>query len=122
MRVLLVDDEPELVFTMAERLEIRGYEVAAVTTGAEAIEQVKSEAFDVVVVDVKMPGMSGYAVMSAVREEHPAMPVILLTGHGDLEEDPEGNQETAAACAYLFKPINIEDLIQTMEQCVKVKP
>lgn len=119
MRVLLVDDEPELVHTMAERLEIRDFEVDAVTSGVEALEKIRSEAYDVVVIDLKMPGMSGHAVMTAVRVEHPSLPIILLTGHGAAEED-EDSTDLSQACAYLFKPINIDELIQTMRECVKV--
>jgi DNA-binding response OmpR family regulator len=119
MRVLLVDDEPELVHTMAERLEIRDFEVDAVTSGAAALEKIKSEAYDVVVIDLKMPGMSGHAVMTAVRVEHPRLPIILLTGHGAAEDDEE-NADLDQACAYLFKPINIDELIRTMRECVKV--
>jgi DNA-binding response OmpR family regulator len=119
MRVLLVDDEPELVHTMAERLEIRDFEVDAVTSGAEALVKVKTEDYDVVVIDLKMPGMSGHAVMTAVRAEHPRLPIILLTGHGAAEDDEDG-ADLDQACAYLFKPVNIDELIKTMHECVKV--
>lgn len=119
MRVLLVDDEPELVHTMAERLEMRDFQVDAVTSGAAALEQIRTEVYDVIVVDIKMPGMSGHAVTSAIREEHPDMPIILLTGHGAAEED-ENAEALDKACAYLFKPIDIDELIRTMQGCVKV--
>jgi DNA-binding response OmpR family regulator len=115
MRVLLVDDEPELVFTMQERLDLRGYEVDAVTSGEEALGLVARNAYDVVVVDVKMPGMSGGEVMIEIRELRPGLPVILLTGHGGHEEGEE--HLLRASCAYLFKPINIEELIATMKRC-----
>jgi CheY-like chemotaxis protein len=115
----LVDDEPELVYTMAERLELRDFDVDAVTSGEAALEQVRKEAYDVVVVDVKMPGMSGHAVMAAIREEHPGLPVILLTGHGAAEEGEE-QVRLDEACAYLYKPIDIEELIRTMDSCTRV--
>ena len=103
---------------MAERLEMRGFKVDAVTSGKAALEKVRDVAYDVLVLDVKMPGMSGHAVMVAVRQEHPSLPIILLTGHGAAEED-EDHVELDTACAYLFKPINIDELIQTMNECVK---
>lgn len=121
MRVLLVDDEPELVFTMAERLELRGYEVDAVISGAEALERVRSTAFDIAVVDLKMPGMSGAEVLDSIRGDYPEMPVILLTGHGATGEAEEQESVEVKACAYLFKPINIEELIKAMEACMKDK-
>jgi DNA-binding response OmpR family regulator len=116
MRVLLVDDEPELVFTMQERLELRGFEVDAVTSGEEALKLVTENLYDVMVVDVKMPGMGGAQVLASVRDSHPSMPVILLTGHGGTEEGEE--HLLKEACAYLYKPINIAVLIDTMKSCV----
>jgi DNA-binding response OmpR family regulator len=115
MRVLLVDDEDELVFTMAERLTMRGYEVDAVTSGDAALERLGANVYDVAVVDVKMPGTSGQEVLRVARELRPEMPVILLTGHGSTEEGEEGMR--LGACAYLFKPVNIEELMKTMEEC-----
>lgn len=116
MRVLLVDDEPELVTTMAERLELRGFEVDAVTNGTDAVARARDKAFDIAVVDVKMPGMDGYQVMGHLRQIDPRMPVILLTGHGATEETQDVLE--AEACAYLYKPIDIEELIRTMKSCV----
>lgn len=117
MRVLLVDDEPELVFTVAERLELRGFEVDAVTSGEEALKLVAGKEFDVLVVDVKMPGMGGGEVLASVRESHPWLPVILLTGHGGEEEADNGL--LSRCCAYLYKPVKIEELIETMTTCVE---
>jgi len=118
MRVLLVDDEPELVTTMAERLELRGFEVDAVTSGAEAMERARERAYDIAVVDVKMPGMGGEEVMAHLRQNDPRMPVILLTGHAATEEAQDVLE--AEACAYLYKPIDIEELIRTMKRCMPV--
>jgi DNA-binding NtrC family response regulator len=112
LRVLLVDDEGDLVYTMAERLSLRGYNVDAVTDGAEALERVASNTYDVAVVDVKMPGISGLVVLKVIKRDRPETPVILLTGHGSIEEGEEGMKQ--GAYAYLFKPVDIEDLIKTM--------
>ena len=114
MRILLVDDEPQLVFTMQERLEIRGFEADAVTRGEEALRLVVKQPYDVAVVDVKMPGMGGGEVLEGIRRTHPRLPVILLTGHGGAEEE----QLLRRACAYLYKPVNIDVLIATIQSCV----
>lgn len=120
MRVLLVDDEPELVFTMAERLELRGYEVDAVTGGEAALEKIRSVIYDVAVVDLKMPGMSGAVLLETVRQENPRLPIILLTGHGATSETEETLEDLEGkACAYVFKPVNIDELIGIMESCAK---
>jgi DNA-binding NtrC family response regulator len=115
MRVLLVDDELELVSTMAERLEIRGYDVTAVPSGQAALEHLAQERCDVAVVDVKMPTMSGEVLLSFIQRDYPSVAVILLTGHAGVDESMEEAQ--LQACATLFKPVNIDELIRTMEKC-----
>jgi DNA-binding NtrC family response regulator len=118
LRVLLIDDEEELVVTLAERLMLRGIEVEGVTSGADAIGRVREKEFDVVVLDVKMPGIGGLEVMRTIRREQPGMKFLLMTGRGSLEEGEEGMQE--GAFAYLLKPINIEDLLKKMMEAVRV--
>lgn len=116
LRVLLVDDEDELVFTVAERLKLRGYKVDAVTRGEDALKKIGETKYDVAVVDVKMPGMSGMALLIFIKKEYPNLPVILLTGHGSTEEGEVGLKQ--GAFSYLFKPVNIEDLIKNMKEAV----
>jgi len=118
LRVLLIDDEEELVSTLAERLMLRGIEVEVGTSGAYAFECVQKKIFDVVVLDMKMPGIGGLEVMRRIRREQPGVKFILMTGRGSLEEGEEGMQE--GAFAYLLKPINIEDLMEKMMEAVRV--
>ena len=118
LRVLLIDDEEELVVTLAERMMLRGIEVEGVTSGADAIGRVQEKKFDVVVLDMKMPGLGGLEVMRRVKREQPGVKFVLMTGRGSLEEGEEGMQEGASA--YLLKPINIEDLIEKMMEAVRV--
>ena len=112
LRVLLVDDEEELVSTMAERLRLRDIEADAETDGYRALERVRAARYDVVVVDVKMPGLGGMALLGEIRKERRELPVILLTGHTSAQEGIEGMR--IGAFDYLMKPVNIEDLIQRM--------
>lgn len=118
LRVLLIDDEEELVSTLEERLMLRGIEVEGVTNGADAIGRVREKKFDVVVLDVKMPGIGGLEVMGRIRSEQPGIKFLLMTGRGSLEEGEQGMQE--GAFAYLLKPINIEDLVKKMMEAVRV--
>jgi DNA-binding NtrC family response regulator len=118
LRVLLIDDEEELVVTLAERMMLRGIEVEGVTSGADAIGRVQLVKFDVVVLDMKMPGIGGLEVMKRIRREQPGIKFILMTGRGSLEEGEEGMQE--GAFAYLLKPINIEDLMKKMMEAIGV--
>jgi len=118
MKVLIVDDEEDLITTLVERLEIRGFDVVGLQTGQQAIEQLKQRSFDVVVLDVKLKGEDGVEVMKLIKHDHPTLPVILLSGHMSQESSEEGFR--AGAIDYLIKPINIEDLIKKLQEAVKV--
>jgi len=120
LRVLLVDDEEELVSTVAERLELRGIEAEALTTGTAALERLAEQNFDVVVVDVKMPGMDGLELLRRIKTMQPGTQVILLTGRGSGKESERGLEE--GAFDYLIKPINIDDLIIKMKQATGRQP
>ena len=117
MKILLVDDEGELVHTLAERLEIRGHQVDASTDGALSLNWLTRQTYDVAVIDVKMPGISGMAMLKIIKRDHPGFPVILLTGHGSTADGEEGMRE--GAFAYLVKPVDIDDLIDVMEKAVE---
>ena len=111
-RVLIVDDEAELVSALVERLNLRGFRAAGVTTGAEALTRVAVADFDVVLLDVKMPGLGGLEVIKTIKTEHPAVQVILLTGHGSARDAEAGMQ--LGAFDYLMKPITITDLVRVL--------
>src|SRR4030066_521736 len=97
LRVLLIDDEEELVVTLAERMMLRGIEVEGVTRGADAIGRVQEKKFDVVVLDMKMPGIGGLEVMKRIRREQPGIKFLLMTGRGSLEEGEGGMRGGAFA-------------------------
>jgi DNA-binding response OmpR family regulator len=109
LRILVVDDEEELVFTLAERLQFRGFDAVGVSSGAEAIKASDAGEFDVVVLDVKMPGMSGLETMQAIKRSRPVTRIILMTGHGSLQDGEEGL--ALGAFDYLVKPVNIDMLV-----------
>jgi DNA-binding NtrC family response regulator len=109
LRVLLIDDEEELVATMQELLELRGITAEAVTTGSQGLERVQQSSFDVVVVDLKMPGLGGAEVVELIRQVRPQVKVLLITGHGS----GHGELDELANRGYkiLLKPFRIERLI-----------
>ena len=113
MEVLLVDDEFEFISTLAERLRYRGMEVAYTSKPAEAAELVKSRCFDVAVLDMKMPGLSGLDLKAILQRHCPGMKFIFLTGHGSEEDYVAGR---SAAAFYLLKPINIEALVAKIKE------
>jgi DNA-binding response OmpR family regulator len=115
MRVLLVDDEEELVTALAERLSYRGIEADWSTTGALALELAAENPYDVAVLDVKMPNISGIELKKRLEKTRPDMRYIFLTGHGSEEDFKVGSAE---ASRYLAKPLDIDLLIEAMEQAV----
>ena len=117
MRVLLVDDEEELVSTLAERLAYREINADWVTSGFEALEMAKKYKYDLAVLDVKMPGISGFELKKSLQDKHPAMKYIFLTGHGS-EDDFKTGTEEAGAEYYLVKPVNIDSLIKKMNEVI----
>ena len=112
MKVLIVDDEVELVETLVTRLRRRDILAVGVSTGREALESLSTESFDVVLVDVKMPGMSGIELLREIKDRSPDQLVVMLTGHGSTVHAEEG--ERLGAFAYLMKPIKLPSLIKTL--------
>ena len=112
MKILVVDDERELVQTVLERLELRGFSAEGVTSGPEALSKLAHESFDVVLVDVKMPGMGGLELLQEIRKSWPELAVVLLTGHGSARLAEEGIRLGAAA--YLMKPVKLEALLEIL--------
>lgn len=117
MRVLLVDDEDEMVTALAERLSLRGIEADWVSSGEDAIARVTHKKYDIVVLDVKMPGMSGLETMEQVQKLQPETKVIFLTGHGSVSDFNSCIE--AGACFYLMKPTNIDVLVEKMNEALK---
>jgi len=115
MKVLLVDDEKELVSTLAERLTLRDIEADWVTTCEEAIKSVESKRYDVAVLDVKMPRMSGIELKKKLEEKTPDLKYIFITGHGSEDDFITASSETGAEY-YLVKPVNIDELIRKMKE------
>ncbi len=108
IRVLVVDDERDFATAIAERLARRGFRAAAVFSAAEALEHLGSSPADVVVLDLKMPGMDGLEALRRIRALHPALEVVVLTGHGTVASGVEGMKGGAAD--FLQKPVTIDVL------------
>lgn len=113
-KVLVVDDEREFAQTLSERLQMRSMGAAAVYDGAEALSMVDEEEPEVMVLDLKMPGVDGLEVLRRVKTEHPNVEVIVLTGHGSKEIEKECL--AMGACAYLEKPVDMDTLTRTMKE------
>ena len=113
-KILLVDDEKEFVHTLSERLQTRNIESSVVYDGEQAIDFVKKDEPNVIVLDLMMPGIDGLEVLRRVKRDHPQVEVIILTGHGSEKE--EKTAEELGAFAYLHKPVDIDLLARTMNE------
>ncbi|BBD09072.1 response regulator [Desulfovibrio ferrophilus] len=110
-RVLLIDDEHAFVETLAKRLDKRGAKVLKSYSGQEGLDLLVSEDnIDVVILDVKMPGLDGVETLKRIKANHPLVEVIMLTGHGTVETAIDGMRE--GAFDYLLKPCEMDDLMQ----------
>jgi DNA-binding NtrC family response regulator len=114
IRVLLVDDEADLVDFLAQRLTKRSFTVRTATSGQEAVDAASEAVFDVAVVDLKMPQMDGIAVMKELRDRQPYIEAIMLTGHGSPESALEAGR--LHAFRYLIKPYDFDKLIEQIEE------
>ncbi len=112
MKIILVDDEQKFVNMLAKRLAIRGIEAHVAYTGEEAIKKAGDTAYDVAVLDIKMPGISGIQLKKKLCSLHEDLKFIFVTGHGAVEKSEE---EDAGKDIYLSKPLDIEFLIETIE-------
>ena len=120
MRVLLVDDEKEFVSTLCERLRLRGFEADWVTSAEEALETIKHGQYDLAILDVKMPHISGIELKRILHDHRPDMQFIFMTGHGSEQDFQTGSSEAGVAY-YLVKPVHIEDLMRKMNEVLKRK-
>ena len=113
IQLLIVDDEVRFLQTLKERLELRGFDVTAVTNGTLAIEAARNNRFDLALLDLKMPGMDGEEVLRVLKDEHPLMEVIILTGHGSVESAVDCTK--AGSHSYLQKPCETEELLEMLK-------
>jgi DNA-binding NtrC family response regulator len=119
LQTLLVDDEIEFLDTLLKRLNKRELQVQGVRSGEEALAYLEQNSVDVVVLDVKMPGMDGVQVLREIKKRNPLVEVIMLTGHASMEVAIEGME--LGAFDYLMKPINIDDLLYKIQDAYKKK-
>ena len=109
-----MDDEKEFVQTLSERLQLRGMGSTVVHDGEQALSFIAEEEPDVMVLDLKMPGIDGIEVLRQIKHKHRNIEVIVLTGHGSKKDEKTCLE--LGAFAYLQKPVDIDKLSQTMQE------
>ncbi len=118
-KVLLVDDEVVFTENMSLLLTTRGYQVTAVNNGEGAIRALEEDDFDVVVLDLKMPGMDGIATLKEIKKLGLFTETLILTGHGAIDTAMEAVK--LGAYDYLTKPCDIDELTEKIEEARKRK-
>ena len=116
-KVLLVDDEVEFASALAERLQMRNYDVKTASNGLEAMALFHNSPPDVVILDLKIPGMDGLEILSNIKKFDPTIEVLMLTGHGDMESVQKGMK--IGAFEYIMKPIEIGELTSKIDKARK---
>jgi DNA-binding response OmpR family regulator len=116
-RLLVVDDEVNLRAGLRDLLSLMGYQVEEAASGYEALELLESQHYDLMVLDIRMPGIDGIEVMHRARQMHPDLSIIVLTAHASLESAIAAVKTDAVD--YMLKPFNIDDLATTISQALE---
>jgi DNA-binding NtrC family response regulator len=110
--ILIVDDERDFVEMLSLRLVDQGHRVRAAFTGEQGLAALEEAGCDVVILDIRMPGMDGITTLKAIKAHHPVVEVILLTGHGTIDTAVEGLK--SGAFDYVQKPANFDELLDKL--------
>lgn len=113
-KILVVDDELDFLETLVNRLKKRDIDAEGALSGKEALELLETKEFDLVILDVKMPGMDGIEILKRIKVKWPEIEVIMLTGHASLELGIQGMEH--GAYDYIMKPTKLEELIAKMDK------
>lgn len=119
IKILLVDDEEDFVKTISQRMQRRGQESDIALSGEQALSRIEQEVPDVVLLDLKMPGIDGMEVLRQIKKAYPEVQVIILTGHGS--EKIEKEVRTLGAFEYLQKPTKIDTIMEKIKLAFKEK-
>ena len=115
-KVLVVDDDPVVGKSFGRVLSQKGYAVITAESGAQALEKMREQAYDMVFTDIKMPGMSGIELTEQIKAQQPWMPVVIVTGFGS--KDNEERARAAGVSDFLNKPLSPEMIEQTAERAM----
>jgi DNA-binding NtrC family response regulator len=118
-KILLVDDEKEFADSLSQRLQIRGLDVQTALSGEDALDLIQKEDFDVVILDVLMPGKDGIETLKEIKDARPLLEVIMLTGHATVETAIEGMK--LGAYDYLMKPTDTGELLEKISKAHALK-
>ena len=115
-KILIVDDEPDTILILQDRLEMEGYEVATATDGGEALELIDQDQPDLVLLDIQMPHLDGIETLTHLHEKYPGLLVLMLTAHGTIQRAVEATKR--GAYDFLEKPFQPEYITQKVDQAL----
>ena len=118
-KVMIVDDELDFLETIVKRLKARSIDVNGVESGYKALEILEGRNPDVIILDVKMPGMDGIETLREIKKKSPLTEVIMLTGHASVESGIQGMQ--LGAFVYVMKPVALDELLEKVRQAYERK-
>ena len=118
-KVMIVDDELDFLETIVKRLKARNIDVNGVESGYKALEALEGRNPDVIILDVKMPGMDGIETLREIKKKNPLTEVIMLTGHASVESGIQGMQ--LGAFDYVMKPVALDELLEKVRQAYERK-
>ncbi len=119
IRLLIVDDELQFLDSIAQRLEMRGFDVTKAANGQQALDAANEAKFDLALLDLKMPGIDGKQVLERLKKEHKFLEVIILTGHGSIDSAVECTR--LGALDYLPKPYELDNLLDVLKRAYKIR-
>lgn len=117
IHVMIVDDEERFLQTLAQRLRLRNFEVSTFTNGQEAGAAARRQDFDIAIVDLKMPGMTGEQLLEMLKSDSPLTEVVIMTGHGTIPSAVQCTQ--SGAFNYLQKPCETEELLEVLKNAYR---
>jgi ActR/RegA family two-component response regulator len=113
IKLLFVDDEERFLTTLSARLGLRDFDVTCATSGETALALAEKERFDIALVDLKMPGLSGDQLLAALKERHPEIEVVILTGYGTIQSAESCTK--LGSYRYLQKPCETDELLRVLK-------
>lgn len=119
IKLLIVDDEVKFLESIAQRLEMRGFDVTKAQNGQEALDAAATDKFDLALLDLKMPGIDGQQVLGRLKAEHKFLEVIILTGHGSIDSAVECTR--LGAFDYLPKPYELDNLLDVLKRAYEAR-
>src|SRR5437899_11066105 len=117
-RILIVDDDPAQRSLLDSFLKSQGFDTVPVASGEKALEALRGAEFNMMISDVRMPGISGLETLRRARKEHTVLPVLLVTAYADIREAVGAMRD--GAVNYLAKPIDLEELLSTVQHATGI--